>query len=174
MFETLNHPWLLVEPVFPPMLTLTSDSGLPVVSITVPMRTPYETVVGAPKGVGVGVVVDPDGIDVMPVLGVCIGGEVGVTDGEGDGPPNLIMLRAKSGTTVATTIITMSTTASKPLFIPFFAGIDGGGGGGGKANLIEGIFIFSPEFSADYSSFRINIILQINLKAFGYSVDFQT
>ncbi len=151
MFETLNHPWLLVKPVFPPMLTVTSDSGLPDVSITVPMRTPYETVVGAPVGEGVlvevGVAVDPDGVKVGLILGVDV--NIGVGDGEGDGPlgPSLMMLRAKSGTTVATTIMTTSTMASRPLFIPFFAGIDGGGGGGGKANLIEGIFIFifSPE-----------------------------
>jgi hypothetical protein len=144
MFETLNHPWLLVKPVFPPTLTVTSDNGLPDVSITVPMRTPYETVTGAvvDEGVGVGIAVDPGGVVVDPegvvvevVLGVDVrigvGVKVGVVDGEGDGllEPKWMILRAKSGTMVATTITTMSIMASRPLFIPFFVGVGGGGGG---------------------------------------------
>ena len=86
---------------------------------------------GVPVGVGVDVevgVVDVDG-EVVKV-GLCVGMEVGEGEGLSLGRSGM-MLKATSGTTVATTTITMRTAASNPLFIPLPIFADGGGGGGG-------------------------------------------
>jgi hypothetical protein len=66
---------------------------------------------------------------------VCVGDTVGVglDDGETFGP-NGMMLRAKSGTNVATKTMTITAMAMRPFFLPLpvFIGGDGGGGGGGN------------------------------------------
>jgi len=103
------------------------------VSLAIPLSIPYVWVVGEPEDTGVA---DEESEAVGDVEGPLV--KVGLTEvlleGEGDWValgPNEIMLRAKRGTTVATTMTTMSMAASTPLFMCLPARPGGGGGGGG-------------------------------------------
>ncbi len=91
---------------------------------------------GVPEGKGVelaiGLELDAGVVDVegeLVKVGLIDGVKVGEGEALGFGRSGM-MLRATSGITVATTMITMRMPASKPLLMPLpFPG--GGGGGGG-------------------------------------------